>query len=241
MYNWIHITDIQHCFVTISDGTRKETDRDNKNKDKNNREDSSSSDEKVTGRNIFESNNLNSKDEDKVDINSSIDFINDVTSPENIIENTPILIDDDETGTDEGHPIFVYPEATGTILQPEAPSSNANITDEICPPHYSGLVPDHTNCATYYKCNNGFIVSGVGKCAYVECPYPMLYSITKGACIMYTEVQCGDRYEPKAPCKYNMIINSLCNWSIIRINMNNSYEFEINFVKKLTLPIQFFR
>ena len=75
----------------------------------------------------------------------------------------------------------------------------------ICPTHFTGLVQDNSNCATYYNCSQGHIVPGRDDCAFLECPYPMLYSTVERACKQYTDVECGYRYEPQSPCKYNNI------------------------------------
>ena len=52
------------------------------------------------------------------------------------------------------------------------------------------------HCARYYQCTGGEIPIEM------ECPYPRLFSDTSLNCEVYLFVKCGQRKEPKDPCKY---------------------------------------
>ena len=121
--------------------------------------------------------------------------------------------DDDDTTTGSDHiptiggeqelidqPIFETIEDGFDFSDNDEEDKSSN---GICPTHFTGLVQDNSNCATYYNCSQGHIVPGRDDCAFLECPYPMLYSNVERACKQYTDVQCGYRYEPQSPCKYN--------------------------------------
>lgn len=61
-----------------------------------------------------------------------------------------------------------------------------------------GLVfPSFTNCAQFYECGRYNNKTGT----YLhECAYPLLYDIDSKTCQYFTNVNCGERNVPQAPC-----------------------------------------
>ena len=58
------------------------------------------------------------------------------------------------------------------------------------------------NCAQYVECRATVSHPQLGR-HQAECPYPQLYSSITSRCENFDQVQCGKRFEPRAPCKYN--------------------------------------
>ncbi|KAL4228860.1 hypothetical protein ACF0H5_011900 [Mactra antiquata] len=68
----------------------------------------------------------------------------------------------------------------------------------FCRAHPTEIRPHPTNCAQYYDCS----AINFGRSELIECTYPQLFDTTTSSCKPFLEVQCGVRYEPKAPCEY---------------------------------------
>lgn len=58
------------------------------------------------------------------------------------------------------------------------------------------VLPSSTNCAKYYDCKRHGNIP-------LECPYPSLFSQTTHKCEDFSNVYCGSRQEPVAPCEYS--------------------------------------
>lgn len=57
------------------------------------------------------------------------------------------------------------------------------------------VFPHEDNCAKYYQC------TGSDTPIILECPYPRLFDVNTGKCLIYLAVKCGTRRELKDPCK----------------------------------------
>lgn len=68
----------------------------------------------------------------------------------------------------------------------------------FCHAYPTAVRPHPTNCAQYYDCSTAAFGGSQNR----ECPYPQLFDAVTLTCKPFTDVQCGVRYEPKAPCKY---------------------------------------
>lgn len=68
----------------------------------------------------------------------------------------------------------------------------------FCHAYPTAVRPHPTNCAKYYDCSTAAFGGSQNR----ECPYPQLFDAVSLTCKPFTDVQCGVRYEPKAPCKY---------------------------------------
>lgn len=69
--------------------------------------------------------------------------------------------------------------------------------DEIpkfCKANPTAVTHSLSNCAEFYNCSDGNKAH--------ECHYPDLFSKTTHKCENFTGVQCDNRTEPQAPCKY---------------------------------------
>lgn len=70
--------------------------------------------------------------------------------------------------------------------------------DEIpkfCKANPAAVTHSLSNCAEFYNCSDGNKAH--------ECHYPDLFSKATHKCENFTGVQCDNRTEPQAPCKYN--------------------------------------
>ncbi|KAJ8316009.1 hypothetical protein KUTeg_006023 [Tegillarca granosa] len=70
---------------------------------------------------------------------------------------------------------------------------------DYCSAHPLAIVPNYDNCAQYYNCTQ---VLQSGRHEPIECQYPDLFSMTTMSCSRFTNVDCKQRHEPQAPCKY---------------------------------------
>nr|XP_022322146.1 uncharacterized protein LOC111123822 isoform X3 [Crassostrea virginica] len=68
---------------------------------------------------------------------------------------------------------------------------------EYCKTHMDAVLPSSTNCAKYYDCKRHGNIP-------LECPYPSLFSQTTHKCEDFSNVYCGSRQEPVAPCQYDI-------------------------------------
>ena len=74
----------------------------------------------------------------------------------------------------------------------------ADIINSFCTKNHGLVLPSPDNCAHFYQC--GIYNQRTGSYLH-ECTYPNLYDVTTQTCKPFTEVNCGPRHEPKAPCK----------------------------------------
>ena len=80
------------------------------------------------------------------------------------------------------------------------------ISDNIvafCSQHPNTRVPNKVNCAQYYDCSNQ---NSIYQPYLHECPYPKLFSVATLQCENFEQVTCGARTEPKAPCKFSLLV-----------------------------------
>lgn len=78
------------------------------------------------------------------------------------------------------------------------------LSEVFCKYHPADLMMDPTNCARYYNCSDPSIKEGLGVKYLHECRYPRLFKDVQTGCVLFLNVTCAERYEPKAPCKYNI-------------------------------------
>lgn len=64
---------------------------------------------------------------------------------------------------------------------------------DYCSVHPEAVLPDLEDCAKFFNCSEPGI--------YKECKYPKLFSLQSLSCQNFTEVNCGRRKEPQAPCE----------------------------------------
>ena len=76
---------------------------------------------------------------------------------------------------------------------------SGQIADQ-CTANPLALVADPSNCARYYNCSHTTPQPDLVRYQQ-ECDYPLLYNPGTSACDDFEIVNCGTRYEPKAPCK----------------------------------------
>jgi hypothetical protein len=70
-------------------------------------------------------------------------------------------------------------------------------------------IPSVTNCGQYYSCGN--VASGQ-RHELQECAYPKLYSTVDNTCKDFSQVQCGQRFEPVEPCTDIFYITIISNY-----------------------------
>ncbi|WAR27974.1 hypothetical protein MAR_013678 [Mya arenaria] len=76
-----------------------------------------------------------------------------------------------------------------------------------CAQHLGDERDSPANCAQYIDCRPSVSHPTLGR-HMAECPYPQLFSSISGRCENYEMVQCGTRYEPRAPCEYATLVGS---------------------------------
>ncbi|XP_071175832.1 uncharacterized protein [Mytilus edulis] len=80
------------------------------------------------------------------------------------------------------------------------PTIVGNVFD-YCKHNPTAVLPHPDNCGQYYNCSNIYTLLG----SYIEeCSYPKLFDLSTGQCKYYTEVNCGQKSEPKGPCEYEL-------------------------------------
>ena len=68
-----------------------------------------------------------------------------------------------------------------------------------------------TQCAQFYDCSRPASLYGT----YLhECQYPQMFDDVSGTCADFTAVNCGSRYEPKAPCKAFNDLTGVPMWNV---------------------------
>lgn len=81
---------------------------------------------------------------------------------------------------------------------------------KYCQANPTEILPDPDNCAHYYNCSVAMATtfrSGtpvVVSQKQMECPYPDLYDPVRRMCANFTSIDCKQRKEPQAPCKYSL-------------------------------------
>lgn len=69
---------------------------------------------------------------------------------------------------------------------------------EFCKCNPGAVKEVDNNCGQYFNCS---ALSMFGTYVH-ECPYPELFDSNMLTCRQFTEVNCDNRTEPQAPCKY---------------------------------------
>ena len=90
------------------------------------------------------------------------------------------------------------------------------------------VLPSSTNCAKYYDCKRHGNIP-------LECPYPSLFSQTTHKCEDFSNVYCGSRKEPVAPCEYSYKIFGINEKKTHQIHchcIGHSYEIISNPIPK---------
>nr|XP_022335507.1 uncharacterized protein LOC111132108 [Crassostrea virginica] len=73
---------------------------------------------------------------------------------------------------------------------------------DMCVGNEGLLLADPNNCARYFNCSRYAVKYEGFALSQDECPYPQLFSIETGFCEDFPDVNCKDRFIPKAPCDY---------------------------------------
>ena len=73
-----------------------------------------------------------------------------------------------------------------------------------CQANPSDMLPRSSNCAKYYNCTAALY----GQDVIQECTYPDLFSTLSLTCQDFTTVQCNQRPEPEAPCKFEILYSN---------------------------------
>lgn len=91
---------------------------------------------------------------------------------------------------------------------------------DYCKAHPDDVLPDPFNCGQYFNCSIEDTImlrsrtpNSIGVFR-MECTYPALFESSSRQCKHFENVQCENRPEPQAPCKYIICLVSL-NFSII--------------------------
>ena len=87
-------------------------------------------------------------------------------------------------------------------------AGNPNI---FCTVRPSSMMAHPTQCAQFYDCSRPASLYGT----YLhECQYPQMFDDVSGTCADFTAVNCGSRYEPKAPCKAFNTLTGISMWNV---------------------------
>lgn len=70
---------------------------------------------------------------------------------------------------------------------------------DYCKAYPNAVLPDPDDCSRYYQCR---LVTSSATSSHQQCTYPDLFSPSQSRCVQFDAVQCGNRPEPTAPCKY---------------------------------------
>lgn len=83
---------------------------------------------------------------------------------------------------------------------------------DYCKAHPYDVLPDPFNCGQYFNCSTGATImvrsrtsNSIGVFR-MECTYPALFDSSSRQCKHFENVQCENRPEPQAPCKYRFVI-----------------------------------
>lgn len=79
----------------------------------------------------------------------------------------------------------------------EATQLTEDMVKKHCAEKPTDILPHPLQCAQYYDCSQA-----IGDSHLRECRYPQLFDITTMTCRNFSDVTCGDRLEPQAPCDY---------------------------------------
>lgn len=91
---------------------------------------------------------------------------------------------------------------------------------QICKKHPSLILAHPHYCQQYYNCSmkedeDLTYRYHVRRLYLTECDYPFLFSIDTLKCENFTDVKCGQRYEIKYKCKFNLIfMNSVLDFVV---------------------------
>ena len=72
-----------------------------------------------------------------------------------------------------------------------------DMAKKYCRLNPTAIIAHFNNCAQYFDCREAVKQSFLR-----ECRYPQLFDEVDMTCKNFSEVQCGARFVPQAPCKY---------------------------------------
>ncbi|XP_052252894.1 uncharacterized protein LOC127859481 isoform X5 [Dreissena polymorpha] len=103
----------------------------------------------------------------------------------------------------QGNRTVEVKRCTQGVFDPNIRACSSNIgpshINDLCFSNPKAIVPHPTNCAQYFDCSKASTPFGH---FLMECPYPDLFDERTLTCKPFTQVQCGNKAEPKAPCEY---------------------------------------
>lgn len=98
---------------------------------------------------------------------------------------------------------------------------------DYCKAHPDDVLPDPFNCGQYFNCSIEDTImlrsrtpNSIGVFR-MECTYPALFESSSRQCKHFENVQCENRPEPQAPCKYIICLVSLNFFNYFK-NINSS-------------------
>lgn len=98
---------------------------------------------------------------------------------------------------------------------------------DYCKAHPDDVLPDPFNCGQYFNCSIEDTImlrsrtpNSIGVFR-MECTYPALFESSSRQCKHFENVQCENRPEPQAPCKYIICLASLNFFNYYK-NINSS-------------------
>lgn len=101
---------------------------------------------------------------------------------------------------DKGRTLATRKCTTGVFF-PDRRECNVVLDEQMatqyCKANPTEILAHQTNCAQYYDCRQA-----VGGSYLRECRYPQLFLESNKTCRNFSDVQCGSRLEPQAPCEY---------------------------------------
>lgn len=109
---------------------------------------------------------------------------------------------------------------------------------DYCKAHPDDVLPDPFNCGQYFNCSIEDTImlrsrtpNSIGVFR-MECTYPALFESSSRQCKHFENVQCENRPEPQAPCKYIICLVSLNFFNYFKNNNSSLYSKE-NWTNKI--------
>ncbi|XP_061184903.1 uncharacterized protein LOC133192909 isoform X1 [Saccostrea echinata] len=84
-----------------------------------------------------------------------------------------------------------------TEATPQRREFTEDMVKQHCRDNRMAILPHPFQCAQYYDCRRV-----IGNSHLRECKYPQLFDESTMTCRNFTDVNCGERTEPRAPCDY---------------------------------------
>lgn len=109
---------------------------------------------------------------------------------------------------------------------------------DYCKAHPDDVLPDPFNCGQYFNCSIEDTImlrsrtpNSIGVFR-MECTYPALFESSSRQCKHFENVECENRPEPQAPCKYIICLVSLNFFNYFKNNNSSLYSKE-NWTNKI--------